>query len=125
MTPKTDNEMTEMNASRANGWLAGGGVLSGVFAFLGASCCVLPILLVNLGVSSALVANLGFFARYKNAFMIVAALLLAGAIVFALRGGRRPKARFWVSVAVAVLLLVGAWILPSYEGALLRWLNLK
>lgn len=125
MTSETDNEMTETKASRANGWLAGGGVLGGVFAVLGASCCVLPILLVNLGVSSALVANLGFFARYKTAFMIIAALLLAGAIVFALRGGQSPKERFWISVAVAVLLLVGAWILPSYEGELLRWLNLR
>ena len=125
MTSETDNNATVTKASRANGWLAGGGVLGGVFAFLGASCCVLPILLVNLGVSSALVANLGFFARYKNAFMIVAMLLLAGAIVFALRGGRRPKPRFWISVSVAVLLLAGAWILPSYEGELLRWLNLR
>ncbi|WP_373007016.1 hypothetical protein [Hyphomonas sp.] len=125
MTSETDNEVTASKTSRANGWLAGGGVLGGVFAFLGASCCVLPILLVNLGVSTALVANLGFFARYKTAFMIIAALLLAGAVVFALRGGQRPKVRFWISVAVAVLLLVGAWILPSYEGELLRWLNLR
>lgn len=125
MTIDTDNETTAAKGSRANGWLVGGGLMGGVFAFLGASCCVLPILLVNLGVSSALVANLGFFARYKTAFMIVAALLLAGAIVFAFRGGRRPKARFWVSVVTAVLLLAGAWILPSYEGELLQWLNLR
>lgn len=125
MTSETDNDVTVTKASRANGWLAGGGVLGGFFAFLGASCCALPILLVNLGVSSALVANFGFFARYKNAFMIIAMLLLAGAIVFGLRGGRRPKTRFWISVSVAVLLLAGAWILPSYEGALLRWLNLR
>ena len=125
MTIDTDNETTAAKGARANGWLVGGGLMGGVFAFLGASCCVLPILLVNLGVSSALVANLGFFARYKTAFMIVAALLLAGAIVFAFRGGRRPKARFWVSVATAVLLLAGAWILPSYEGELLQWLNLR
>jgi len=125
MSSETDNEVTVANASRANNWLAGGGLLGGVFAFLGASCCVLPILLVNLGVSSALVANLGFFARYKTHFMIVATLLLAGAIMFAFRGGRRPRARFWISVVVAVLLLAGAWILPSYEGDLLRWLNLR
>ena len=125
MTSETDNDMAVTKASRANGWLAGGSVLGGFLAFLGASCCVLPILLVNLGVSSALVANLGFFARYKSAFMIVAMLLLAGAMVFALRGGRRPKTRFWISVSVAVLLLAGAWILPSYEGELLRWLNLR
>jgi mercuric ion transport protein len=125
MTSETDNEMAVTKASRANGWLAGGGLLSGAFAFLGASCCVLPIMLVNLGVSSALVANLGFFARYKTNFMVAAALLLAGAIVFALRGVRRPKFRFWISVAVAVSLLAGASLLPSYEGELLRWLNLK
>lgn len=122
---KTDFKTDNTKPSRANGWLAGGGLLGGVFAFLGASCCVLPILLVNLGVSGALVANLGFFARYKALFMIVAALLLAVAIVFALRGGRRPKVQFWISGALAALLLAGAWILPSYEGELLRWLNLR
>ena len=125
MTSETDNEITVAKASHTNSWLAGGGLLGGAFAFLGASCCVLPILLVNLGVSSALVANLGFFARYKNAFMLFAALLLASAIVFALRGDRRPKAGFWISITVAVLLLAGAWILPSYEGELLQWLNLR
>ncbi|MHA7901633.1 MAG: hypothetical protein ACX94B_17350 [Henriciella sp.] len=125
MTSQTDNETSAIKASGAYGWLAGGSLLGGFFAFLGASCCVLPILLVNLGVSSALLANLGFFVRYKTWFMIVAALLLVGAIAFALRGGRRPKARFWISVALAVLLLAGAWILPAYEGDLLRWLNLR
>ena len=114
MTSETDNEITVAKASHTNSWLAGGGLLGGAFAFLGASCCVLPILLVNLGV-----------ARYKYAFMLFAALLLAGAIVFALRGGRRPKAGFWISITVAVLLLAGAWILPSYEGELLQWLNLR
>ena len=125
MTSETDRENLVLSPPRARGWLAGGGVLGGVFAFLGASCCVLPIVLVNLGVSSALVANLGFFARYKTLFMVAASLMLFGAIIFALRGGRRPKARFWVSVVITGVLLASAWILPSYEGELLRWLNLR
>lgn len=121
MTHELDTEKT----LPARGWLAGGGVLGGMAAFLGASCCALPILLVNLGVSSALVGNLAFFARYKTGFMVVAAVLLAIAIGYALRGGRRPRARFWLSVLAGVLLLAGAWLLPSYEVELLQWLNLR
>jgi hypothetical protein len=43
---------------RVSGWLSGGGALSGFFAFLGASCCVVPILLVHFGVATGIVAQL-------------------------------------------------------------------
>jgi len=84
---------------------------------------VLPILLVNLGVSSALVANLAVFSRYQDGLMIAGAVLLAGAILLALRGARPPRARFWVSVGATIVLLAGAWILPAFEGELLAWIR--
>lgn len=120
MTLETDKSVTPKGA----GWLAGGGVFAGFFAFLGASCCVLPIILVNLGLSSAFVANLAMFARYRISFIGVAFALVVASIVFAYRGGRRPRPRFWISAGAALLLLTAAWIMPHYEGAMLRWLNL-
>jgi mercuric ion transport protein len=107
----------------ARGWLAGGSVLSGAAALLAASCCVLPILLVNLGVSSALVANLALFASVRELFMALTVLLLATAVVFALRGGRRPRRRFWIALGAALTLLAGATIMPRYERELLQWVR--
>jgi hypothetical protein len=61
------------------GYLAGGGLISGLAALLGASCCVLPILLVQIGVSTALVAHLAIFAQAKPYLLaLTAALILAG-----------------------------------------------
>lgn len=108
----------------AAGWLAGGGVFAGFFAFLGASCCVLPIILVNLGLSSALAANLAVFARFRVWIVGVALALVVASIFFAYRDGRRPRPRVWISASAALLLIAAAWIFPHYEGALLRWLNL-
>lgn len=103
--------------------IEGGGVISGMFAFVGASCCVLPIILVNLGLSSALVANLAFFARAREVFMgFTIALLLAGAI-FALGAGRRQSVRFWIMLILALTLLAAAWFMPFYERELLQWVR--
>lgn len=120
MTMETEKSAAPNEA----GWLAGGGVVSGLLAFLGASCCVLPIILINLGLGSALVANLAVFARYRVWFIGIALALVVASIIFACRGGRRPRPRFWISAGGASLLLAAAWILPHYEGALLRWLDL-
>ncbi len=119
--------MTEETHKPANGagLLVGGGVLSGLFAFLGASCCVLPIVLVNLGLGGAFVANLAVFARFRMWIIGAALAFIAASIVFALRGGRRPRARFRISVGAALVLVAAAWILPYYEGALLGWLGLR
>jgi mercuric ion transport protein len=116
-------EKQNPEASRGRGWLAGGGVLSGAFALLGASCCVLPIVLVNLGVSSALIANLAFFARAREVFMALTLVFLAAGVVFALRGGRRQRPGFWIALGAGLALLTAAWIMPHYERELLQWLR--
>lgn len=119
MTVKTDKSVRPKGA----GWFAGGGVLAGFFAFLGASCCVLPIILVNLGLSGALVANLAILARFRVPIIGLALALVIASVALACRGGRRPRLRFWISAGVALLLAAAAWIIPHYEGALLQWLN--
>jgi mercuric ion transport protein len=95
-----------------------------MFAVIGASCCILPIILVNLGVSSALVSHLGFFARYRPWFMALTICLVIGGFIYAYRGGRKPSRRVFVFLILAGILAVGSTILPYYEGDIQRWLNL-
>lgn len=106
------------------GLFATGGTLTGIFALIGASCCILPIILVNLGVSSALVSNLGFFARFRTWFMALTICLILGSFIYAYRSGRKPSKRVLVFLSFAGLLAVGSLILPYYEGDIQRWLNL-
>ncbi len=119
MTEQNNNESSQKSGS----WFAGGGIIAGFFAFIGASCCVLPIILVNLGVSTALVGNLAFFARAQVWFQWLTLVLIAAGFFFAFRRGR-PRPRVIALLCLAVVLAVAAYVLPSYEGAILRWLNL-
>jgi len=81
------------NPSKSGGIFAGGGALSGLAALIGASCCVLPIVLVNLGLSSALVSNLAFFARAKPFFLGAAVLLIAVSFAAAFWGRGASRRR--------------------------------
>lgn len=103
-------------------WLAGGGVIAGLISFVGASCCVLPILLVNAGVSTALVVKLGFFARYQHWFQWGGIALLVAGYLFAFRNGR-PNTRVLFMLAAGSVFVVSAYFMPSFEGDLLRWIT--
>jgi len=117
--------MSKSSEKQRSGWFAKGGVLASLFAVVGASCCILPIILINLGLSSALVSHLGFFARFRHWFMVaLSIMLIIGGIVYAYSGGRRPKRRTLVIFVLAAILILAAYILPYYEGDLQRWLNL-
>ena len=108
---------------KKGGVMAGGSVLSGFAAFVGASCCVLPLILVNLGISTALVGKLAFFARAQHYFMGAAVVLLGAAIIAAFWKGRRPSKRVSITLVLAALLVVVAYIMPFYESQLLRWMS--
>lgn len=106
---------------RVSGWLSGGGALSGFFAFLGASCCVVPILLVHFGVATGIVAQLAWFGRWQTPILWVAAGLLVIALTAALWSGRaRPV--FWISWGIGALFILIALVLPQYEPGLQSWL---
>lgn len=55
--------------------LAAGGILG---AILASSCCIVPLLLVTLGVSGAWIGSLTALESYKPYFLTATALLLAG-----------------------------------------------
>lgn len=103
----------------------GGSLFGGLAAFIGASCCVLPVVLFNLGVGSAVIAQLGFFARHRDLFFICALILLAVGIAAAFWGGRRPTRRVILGFILAALLICAAYILPFYEPELLHILGLR
>ncbi|VAV91490.1 hypothetical protein MNBD_ALPHA06-1955 [hydrothermal vent metagenome] len=105
-----------------NGWLTGGSAFSGLLAFISASCCVLPILLVNVGISSALVGHLAFFARHRSWFLGFSVLAIVLALAFAFRGGRRPNKMMLVLLIVSSLLIAIAYAMPYFEGTLIRWM---
>jgi mercuric ion transport protein len=115
-----------MTAKRAQELVAaGGGALAGLGALVGASCCLLPILLINLGVGSAFVANLVFFARAKPYFMVAAIVLLLAGLMVAFWRRRRPSPIVLGLFALAVVFLIAAYDLPYYEGEILRWTSLR
>ncbi|MEL7322563.1 MAG: hypothetical protein AAFN03_11270 [Pseudomonadota bacterium] len=114
---------TENRDQTRGWWFARGGALTSFFAFIGASCCVLPIILVNLGVSTTLVAKLGLFARYQTMFQWVTLALLIVATFFTFRNGR-PRMRVIIVLVIGFVLAGIAYVLPSYEREILEWLNL-
>lgn len=54
---------------------AAGGVLGGVLA---SSCCIVPLVLVSLGISGAWIGSLTALEPYKPYFLVVTAIFLAG-----------------------------------------------
>lgn len=108
---------------RAGGLFAGGGFITGLAALIGASCCVLPVLLVQAGVSTALIAHLGVFARAKPYLLAVTALLVLTGFVTAFWGGRQPRPFVLALLIMAAALVIGAYVMPYYERALLDWID--
>jgi len=103
-------------------WLSGSGALGGIAAFIGASCCVLPLLLVQLGVATGLIAHLAWFARWQPYLFWVAAAILALSATLALWRGR-PSLSFWVWWGVGAVFLAAAYALPNYELQMLQWIR--
>ncbi|ACT58385.1 hypothetical protein [Hirschia baltica] len=120
----SDEIETKTGNKKKSGWFASGGVLTSFFAFLGASCCVLPFILVNLGISTTIVGKLGFFVRYQSIFQWLTLGLLGAATFFAFRYGR-PRMRVIILLVIGFIFAGMAYLLPSYEKEILEWLNLR
>lgn len=61
------------SADRRKGWFAAGGIIGAVLA---SSCCIVPLLLVTLGISGAWIGNLTALEPYKPYFAIVALVFI-------------------------------------------------
>jgi len=65
-----------IESERRSRWLVAGGVLG---AFLASSCCIIPLVLISLGVSGAWIGQLTALEPYKPVFILVAlGFLIAG-----------------------------------------------
>ena len=68
------NQTLEQPKPKQERWFAAGGILA---ALIASSCCVVPVVLVTLGISGAWIGNLTALEPYKIYFLGVTALLLA------------------------------------------------
>ena len=116
------DELEKTRPATKGAIIARSSMLAALGAFIGASCCVLPIILVNLGVSAFLVSKLAFCARAQPYFMGAALILLAAALITAFWNGKRPGRAVSISLVLTTVFLLAAYILPFYEGQLLRWM---
>lgn len=107
---------------RLNTLTAAGGTLGSAGAFVGASCCVLPVLLVQAGIASGLVARLAWFAQQQAWFFWGAAAALALSLTIALMRGTAARA-FWLWWIAGALVLAASQILPRYEMIILDWIR--
>lgn len=106
----------ETSSQRQERWLATGGIVGAIMA---ASCCVVPLILVTLGVSGAWIGSLTALEPYKPYFLAVAAILLGagfwhvymkpqracaeGSYCARPRSGHVTQAVLWLATALALL----------------------
>ncbi len=112
-----------VETSHRRGWLAAGGVIG---ALLASSCCLVPLVLVMLGVSGAWIGNLTVLEPYKAWFVAATLVFLAlGFWQVYVRPQReceegsycaRPesalitKAALWIAtILVAMAITIGWW----------------
>lgn len=105
--------------------------LASLGAILASSCCIIPIVLFNLGISGAWMANLSVLQPYRIYFITVAILLFMAGLFLFIRSnsktektcnpkdGKRIK-RMPIMLAITVILIVIAIIWPAIEPYLLR-----
>ena len=70
-----DDALIEPPATGRGGWFATGGIVG---AILASSCCIVPLVLVTLGVSGAWIGNLTALEPYNPYFVAVTLAFLAG-----------------------------------------------
>ena len=106
----------ENNSQGQERLLAAGGIIGAIVA---SSCCIVPLVLVTLGVSGAWIGNLTALEPYKPHFLAVTAILLGagfwhvyfkpkracadGTYCARPRSGRITQTALWFATALALL----------------------
>lgn len=112
---------------RRHGWLAAGGVIG---AILASACCVVPLLLVTLGISGAWIANLTALEPHKPYVAAVTVGLIGlgfwhayfkpqpacedGSYCAHPTSSRITKAALWAGAAIVALSLTINWWAPLF-----------
>jgi mercuric ion transport protein len=105
------------------GLFAGTGALAGLASLIGASCCVLPLLLAQVGLGAALVSQLSFLAKAKPYLLAVTLVLIVAGLIASFWNGRKPRPIVLVMLLGAGVLAVAAEVMPHYEGQIMRWIG--
>lgn len=114
-------------ANRRKDWLAAGGVLG---AILASSCCVVPLVLVTLGVSGAWIGNLTALEPYKPYFAAVTATLIGagfwhvyikpkpvcedGSYCAQPESSLFTKSALWIATVLVLLAITIGWWAPLF-----------
>lgn len=122
--PSTDPAGVER---RTLGWLAAGGVVG---AILASACCVVPLLLVILGISGAWIANLTAFEPYRPYVAAVTLALLGygfwhvyfkpkppcedGSYCARPQSARTTKSALWLGLVIVIIALTLNWWAPYF-----------
>lgn len=111
-----DKENPGVEANSGKRWFVAGGALG---ALLASSCCILPLLLISLGVSGAWIGSLTVLEPFKPVFIGVAAIFIAagfwhvyfrkaesceeGTACARPDSARLTKAALWISTVLVLL----------------------
>lgn len=111
------------------GVVAGGAVLGALAA---SSCCILPLVLVSLGLGGAWMGGLTALAPYQPYFMALTVVLLAAGFRLAYRkpaaacgpegectrpgSGRMVKIALWSAALLVLAILALPYLAPLYGG---------
>jgi mercuric ion transport protein len=96
------------------------GLVAGLAALVGASCCVLPLTLAILGVGGAWIAYLGPLVAYRSWMLAFAVAIILFAWSAALV--RRPGPRAIVLLSLATAAVGAALAVAAYETEITRYL---
>jgi mercuric ion transport protein len=111
--------MFEAAQQKSTSLLSTLGLVAALAAFVGASCCVLPLVLASAGLAGAWIANLEIFVVYRIYITLVALVVIAIGWWIALR--RRSSRGTLIVLGCATVLVLGALILTEYEGTITRY----
>ena len=67
----------ESRTARPYAWLSTLGLVAAIAALVGASCCVLPLVLASVGLAGAWIAHLELFVVYRRPITAMALVVIA------------------------------------------------
>lgn len=116
-------ETQSLESSTDEKALVGGGALAGLAALVSASCCILPLVLVNIGAGSALASNLSVLTPFRPWLIVLTVVLVVAGFAVVTRRGQRPTRAMGALSGVAVTLALAALVVPVFEEGILAWLS--
>ena len=127
-TPEPEPPASTPDESAKQGrWIAGGALIGAVLA---SACCIVPLVLVMLGISGAWIANLTALEPYKPYVAAVTLALLGygfwhvyfkpkppcedGSYCARPQSARTTKIALWLGLAVVIIALTLNWWAPHF-----------